>query len=263
MSERQLEKLHHPTAPKHHWFERNLASGNLDYFLENFKNIIAQVQGNTHTIILSSEGIYNSWWDFSDESKKILSQLGVLFDLQVWVWFREPLEFIESYYKQCIRNPEVLGNPCYGKDLSLPQMLDIKWFSQHLDYHGFVQDCCAVFGEASIVVFRFETEVDIVQKVLTMLGLARQHDNPTLIQNQSLNNHSVSLLRVINQLGLSAKDKEKLMPHIKGINQVLSGYNQALLIDSESEQRIMQLYRPLSVFDFPDVNFDRSPSCKK
>jgi hypothetical protein len=100
-----LEKLQNTSAPKHQWFEKNLES-----FLENFKNIISQVQKNTHTIILSSEGIYNDWWDFPDESKKILSELSNLFDIEIWVWFREPLLFIESYYKQCMMWIHYLGH---------------------------------------------------------------------------------------------------------------------------------------------------------
>ncbi|MDQ6962738.1 MAG: hypothetical protein Q9M28_09480, partial [Mariprofundaceae bacterium] len=90
----------------------------MESFLENVKNIISQVKDDTHTIILSSEGIYNYWWDFPDESKDILTTLHHHFDVEIWVWFREPLAFIESYYKQCIRNPQVKSNPCYGKDLS-------------------------------------------------------------------------------------------------------------------------------------------------
>ena len=49
-----LEKLQNPTAPKHQWFEKNLVTTHLRYFLENFKNIIAQVSPDTHSIILSS-----------------------------------------------------------------------------------------------------------------------------------------------------------------------------------------------------------------
>jgi len=58
-----LDKVQNPTAPKHHWFEKNLVSSHVEFFVENFKNIISQIQENTHTIILSSEGIYNYWWD--------------------------------------------------------------------------------------------------------------------------------------------------------------------------------------------------------
>jgi hypothetical protein len=90
-----LEKLQNSSAPKHQWFEKNLVTINVESFLENFKNIISQVTKDTHTIILSSEGIYNYWWDFPDESKAFLSELGKLFDVNIWVWFREPLAFIE------------------------------------------------------------------------------------------------------------------------------------------------------------------------
>ncbi|MFT6723729.1 MAG: hypothetical protein ACJARN_000580, partial [Arenicella sp.] len=121
-----LEKVQNPTAPKHQWLEKNLVTTHLQHLLENFDNIISQVKNDTHTIILSSEGIYNYWWDFPDQSKSILSELAKLFDIEIWVWFRQPLAFIESYYKQCIRNPQIASNGCYGKDLSFAEMLDIE-----------------------------------------------------------------------------------------------------------------------------------------
>jgi hypothetical protein len=58
----------------------------------------------------------------------MLRELSKRFDIEIWVWFREPLAFIESYYKQCIRNPQVENTPCYGKNLSFAEMLDIDWF---------------------------------------------------------------------------------------------------------------------------------------
>ena len=48
-----LQKLQNSSAPRHQWFEKNLVVTHLDYFLENFKNIISQVSVDTHTIILS------------------------------------------------------------------------------------------------------------------------------------------------------------------------------------------------------------------
>ena len=39
-----LGKLQNPTAPKHQWFEKNLATAHFEHFLENFKNIISQVK---------------------------------------------------------------------------------------------------------------------------------------------------------------------------------------------------------------------------
>ena len=238
-----IEKLQNSSAPKHQWFEKNLVTTHLGNFLENFKNIISQVKKDTHTIILSSEGIYNYWWDFPDESKDILCELSKLFDIEVWVWFREPLVFIESYYKQCVRNPQVESNPCYGKDLSFAEMLNIEWFSQHLNYQGFVTECQALFGKNNVSVFKYEG--DVVQEVIQKLGLATPHDNPTPRENKSLNCASIELLRTINHYDIKAKDKELLMPHLKKINGILESYENDTLIDAESRKRVLKVSSPI------------------
>lgn len=238
-----LDKLQNFNAPKHQWFEKNLVTINLESFLENFKNIISQVKKDTHTIILSSEGIYNYWWDFPDASKNILRELGKRFDTQIWVWFREPLVFIESYYKQCIRNPQIESNPCYGKDLPFAEMLDIEWFSQHLNYQGFVSECQTLFGKNNVSVFKYEG--DVVQEVIQKLGLETPHDNPTPRQNKSLNSASVKLLRTINHYDMKAKDKELLMPHLKEINGILEHYSDDTLIDEASRERVLKLANPI------------------
>ena len=238
-----LDKLHSPTAPKHQWFEKNLVTAHLKHLLENFKNIISQVKKDTHTIILSSEGIYNYWWDFPDESKAILGELSKLFDTEIWVWFREPLGFIESYYKQCIRNPQIENNPCYGKDLSFAEMLDIEWFSQHLNYQGFVDECQTLFGKKNVSVFKYEA--DVVQEVMQKLGLATAHDNPPPRLNKSLNSLSIALLRTINQYDIKAKDKALLIPHLKKINEVFESYANDTLIDKESRKRVLKLSSPI------------------
>jgi hypothetical protein len=238
-----LKKSNNPTAPKHQWFEKNLVTNHEENFLENFKNIIFQIKDNTHTIILSSEGIYNYWWDFPIESKALLSKLNLLFDIKIWVWFREPLAFIESYYKQCIRNPQVQSNPCYGKDLSFAEMLDIDWFAQHLNYQSFVSECKSIFGENNILVFEYKG--DVVQHVAKMLGLAGLHDNPTPRQNKSLNSASVTLLRTLNHYNIKAKDKELLIPHIKQINEVIEPYVVDTLIDEKTKKRVLILAKPV------------------
>jgi len=238
-----LQRLKNPSAPKHQWLEKNLQTTHLEHLLENFKNIISQVKIDTHTIILSSEGVYNHWWDFPEQSKVVLSELVELFDLQLWVWFREPLEFIERYYKQCIRNPQLVGNPCYGKDLSFGQMLDIEWFSQHLNYQGFVSECQALFGKTKVSIFKYEG--DVVQQVSEMLGLATPHDNPTLRKNRSLNNASISLLRALNRYDIKAKDKQILMPHIRSINEVLNSYENEPIIDAELKDRVLEISKPI------------------
>lgn len=238
-----LDKLQNTSAPKHQWFEKNLVTTNLESFSENFNNIISQVKSDTHTVILSSEGIYNYWWDFPDQSKSILYELSKLFDIKIWVWFRDPVTFIESYYKQCIRNPQIENNPCYGKDLSFAQMLNIDWFSQHLNYQGFVTECQVLFGENNV--FAFEYKGDVVEELIHKLGLTTPHDNPTPRKNKSLNSASIKLLRKINSYNIKAKDKERLMHHLKEINTILDSHANDTLIDAKTRKKIMKISSPI------------------
>jgi hypothetical protein len=238
-----IDRIKNPHAPKHQWVEKNLVTTHIDYFLENFKNIVAQITEDTHTIILSSEGIYNYWWDFPEASTALLSELRHHFDTEIWVWFREPLAFIEDFYKQCMRNPRVESNPCYGRDLSFSDMLDIKWFSQHLDYQGFVNDCQALFGEDKVLAFKYEG--DVVQALKQKLGVATPHDNSTPRLNNSLDTTAIALLRVINNYDVSAKDKHLLMPYLRKISEVTENYATAPLIDVESSKRVLDMAKPV------------------
>ncbi|NOQ17364.1 MAG: sulfotransferase family protein, partial [Methyloprofundus sp.] len=143
----------------------------------------------------------------------------------------------------CIRNPQVESNPCYGKDLSFAEMLNIEWFSQHLNYQGFVTECQALFGKNNVSVFKYEG--DVVQEVIQKLGLATPHDNPTPRQNKSLNSASIKLLRTINHYDIKAKDKELLMPHLKEINGIIESYANDTLIDEGSRKRVLKLSSPI------------------
>ncbi len=239
-------RSHNSDAPKHQWFEKNLVRTHPQNLLDNFKNILSDVDEDTHTILLSSEGIYNHWWDFPEESKSLLNELNKLFDVNIWVWFREPVSFAESFYKQCMRNPVVEAIPCYGKDLSFAEVLDDSWFSQHLDYLGFVNDCDELFGKDSVTVFEYQQ--DTVKTVSRLLGLSTPHDNPTPRKNTSMNSITTELYRVVNRLQLPAKEKEKLVPHLHELNTALKPLvdrniesSIASLVDKESRNKINQI----------------------
>jgi len=235
-------RFHNPNAPKHQWFERNLVSANAENLLNNFSDILNHVEEHTHTILLSSEGVYNNWWDFPEESKALLFELNSLFDVEVWAWFRDPLAFAESFYKQCMRNPQVDNISCYGKDLSFAEVLDDPWFSQRLDYIGFVNECDALFGKESVILF--ECQKDTVATVIQRLGLTTPHDNPTPRKNTSMNSITAELYRVLNRLPLSAIEKEKLVPHLNELNATLTSYSdreENPVIDAESRKKINKM----------------------
>ncbi len=235
-------RFHNPNAPKHQWFERNLVSGNAESLVDNFTDIINHVEEHTHTILLSSEGIYNHWWDFSQESKALLLELNNLFNVEIWAWFRDPLVFAESFYKQCLRNPQVDHISCYGRDLSFAEVLADPWFSRHLDYMDFVNECDDLFCKESVSVFNCQT--DTVKTVINRLGLTTPHDNPTPRKNNCMNTVTAELYRVINRLPLTAKEKEKIVPSINELDAALTPYSSRendSLIDDESRERIINM----------------------
>ena len=235
-------RFHNPNAPKHQWFERNLVSGNIESLVENFEDILNHVEEHTHTILLSSEGIYNHWWDFPEASKALLFELSSLFDVEIWAWFREPVAFAESFYKQCMRNPQVDHIACYGRDLSFAEVLEDPWFSQHLDYIGFVNECDELFGKESVKLF--ECKTDTVKTLIQRLGLATPHDNPTPRKNNCMNSVTSELYRVINRLPLAAKEKEKLVPFLNELDVALTPYKDRgdnPLVDDESRDKINKM----------------------
>jgi len=235
-------RFHNPDAPKHQWFERNLMTANTESLLDNFKDVLNHVEEHTHTILLSSEGIYNNWWDFPSESKALLFELNQFFDVEIWAWFKEPLAFAESFYKQCMRNPQVDHIRCYGRDLSFSEVLADPWFIQHLDYMGFINECDALFGKDSVHVF--DAQKDTVKAVIELLGLTTPNDNPTPRKNNCMNATTPELYRVINRLQLSAKEKENLVPHLNALDTVLAPYSDReniSFIDDESREKISKL----------------------
>jgi len=235
-------RFHNPDAPKHQWFERNLMTANTESLLDNFKDILNHVEEHTHTILLSSEGIYNNWWDFPQESKAILFELNKLFDIEIWAWFKEPLAFAESFYKQCMRNPRVDHISCYGRDLSFAEVLADPWFSLRLDYIGFANECDELFGKDSVRIF--DAQKDTVATVIALLGLTTPNDNPTPRKNNSISLTTSELYRVINRLQLSAKEKENLVPYLSELDATLAPYSDReniSLIDDESREIIKSM----------------------
>jgi len=235
-------RFHNPDAPMHQWFERNLLSGNVESLVDNFKDILNHVEEHTHTILLSSEGIYSHWRDFPEESKALLFELNDLFEVEIWAWFRDPLGFAESFYKQCMRNPQLENIGCYGRDLSFSEVLKDPWFCRHLGYIDFINECDELFGRESVIVFEYQK--DTVATVSQRLGLTTPHDNPTPRKNTSMNTVTTELYRVLNRLHLSAKEKEKLVPFLNELDVALTPYSDREnkpLIDDESRDKIIKM----------------------
>lgn len=210
-----------------------------DELLSNIKKVMNDVDNNTHTIFLLTEGIFNHWWDFPKESKSLLAGLTNCFDVEIWVWLRDPLSFAESYYKQNLKNPQIPNINCYGRDVSVLEMTKNKCFMRHFDYLGFLYECEELFGKNNVKAFEYDG--DIIDSVCSKLDLSIQVNQATPRKNTGLSAATTNLLRIINRYPLSPADKQQILPHINKLNEILSIYSSESLIDEECRNKILEI----------------------
>lgn len=96
----------------------------------------------------------------------MLRFLASTFKLEVLICFRDVVDFAASFYLQNIRNPPI--HPCYGRDLSLGEMLEDEWFRKHLDYVGFLMEVRHALGDVKIRTFSYSDTV--MSEILDYLG---------------------------------------------------------------------------------------------
>lgn len=203
--------------PKHQELLNSLKQASEESIIKVFDETLGNPADNIHTIILSTEGLYNHWHDIDQYNKYLFSRLCILFDLQLWVWFREPVEYCQSFYPQVIANPQSStdANSVFGKDISFEEMLNSDWFMRHQDNYGFIQEAVSVFGENNIRAFIYGN--DTVNEFLNSLKIkniaAKSHR-----RNKSLSLVEIHLLKVINRLNLDSVQKSSSIEKIKNLD---------------------------------------------
>ena len=232
-------------APKHQWMVSALMTKNYRMFLDKLKKGLEEARSDTHTVILSTEGIYNHWHDYSSESKAFLVLLSKYFNMHIWVWFRNPASFAKSLYHQYMKNQRLPSVKCYGHNMTFDEMLEDEWFIKHLDYTGFLLECGEMFGEENISSFILDG--DIIKMVSHKLGL---HIDSKVVErkNISLTCASVEILKIINNYPLPGAQKNKAVESLYEIDTLLKSYTQedkSCNTSSESIHRLFALQHPI------------------
>ena len=228
------------TKPKHQWLVADLMADDDAAFFEHLGAAIAEASSGVHTLILSTEGLFHHWWDFSSTGRAALATLKRSFRVELWVWFRDPVEFFVSNYIQMLKNPR---SPvvCYGQDWSTATMLDDPWFVRRLDYAGFVDEAGAVLGEDAVraFVYRGRTVADF----LAAAGLA-DIDIPEPREHSTLGQIGVDLLRVLNGRELSSEAKMAAVNAISRLDAELGACSEAFQLDAATIARVRTLAQP-------------------
>ena len=226
-----------PVHKKHQFLVGPLLSGDGAALTAALDDALRSAPPQTRTIVLSTEGLFQHWWDFAAESKAMLRRLAVVFDLEVWVCFREPVTFALTQYAQLVRNPRVFA-PAYGLDADLETMLDNEWFARRLDYLGFVYDLEELIGASRVRRFRYAP--DVVARIVTALELPVPPAAAELV-NPSLRQPGVDLMRIVNRYALPPEQQDAAAALVLRLDELLGDAAEPLRAGPETTRRIRQL----------------------
>jgi hypothetical protein len=224
--------------PKHRWVLEALMAQDERPLEWKLQEILSDCPADAHTLILSDEALYGDWPHVSSAGRAALAALTRRFDVQLWVWFREPLSYVRSQYVQMLKNPRgpAAGN---GEALPIDVAVQLPWFVSRLDYIGFVRGVEAVLGEGQVRPFLYDGYT--VKAFLDAAGLADLYfGRPT--ENVTPGWAGVSLLKALNRLPLTPEAKSK-MTRLVGRLDALVGAK-PLALSARTTARIVELSAP-------------------
>lgn len=225
--------------PKHQQLNSLLRRGDPLAFAKYVEDALADMPDSAHTIVMTTEGIFNHWWDYGAESKGVLRTLAALFDFELCAWFREPDEFATALYAQYLRNPrresESMGN-VYGRDIDFTQAMADRWFRDHLDYLGFYREAQALFGASRVTAFPFADDtVGTFTQHYNLAGIPAQAER----RNTSLGHAGVDLIRIANRYALDDAEQARVADLVRDIDSII-GERSATFHLKDQERELVQ-----------------------
>ena len=229
-------------APKHQQLADGLRSGDATAFREYIEEALCDLPEVTHTIILTTEGIFNHWWDYTPKAKGLLRELAARFDFELCVWFREPEAFTAALYVQCIKNGRAEGvmKNVYGQAIGCLEALKDPWFVRHLDYTGFFHEARHLFGADRVKAFVYTG--DTVRDFKAHYGIGALPHAPQR-HNATLNSLAVHLLRALNRAALKPERRARGVALIEAMDRVAGGWTGKFRLTDRERRIVDQLAR--------------------
>ena len=225
-----------PDDPKHQAVNNLLRGGDERAFVAYLEDALRTMPDNTHTVLLSTEGIFNHWWDYGQRSKGLLRQLAALFDFELCVWFRPPAHFLAALYVQYVANPKTTDTPrnVHGQDIEFGTAMDDPWFRRHVDYLGFCLEARLLFGRNRVRTFLFGG--DTVQTFIDHYGLPLAADRRW--SNTSLRRAGVEMLRIANRFPLDGEDQREVVDLVRQIDGIIGAKSTRFGLNENEGNRV-------------------------
>ena len=233
----------HTHEPKHQQLVGLLRKGEDDGFRRYIEDALRDMPDDAHSIIFTTEGIFNHWWDFPPRAKGWLRQLAALFDFELCVWFREPESFTASLYVQYLKNgpvDDVMRN-VYGRDVSFTDALGDEWFRRHLDYLGFYYEARILFGAGSVKAFL--STRDTIQTFAAHCGIESLPNPDPKRQNATPGAVAVRMLRATNRAALKRPKRLRRIAFIEKLDQTVGGWTGRFGLNERERRLVGQFAR--------------------
>ena len=163
--------------------------------------------------------------------------------IEMVVFFREPLSFLDSLYRQYLKNPKLPSISPYGKDLSFAQMYEIPWFHQHLDYLGFIQECRQLFGQKGIHPVKFDKSTNIEGEFCKILKIPTDRMERLDRKNRAQSSGTVEILRIVNRYDLTITEKQQALNILHQLDSLLSKHSEKINYAATLHEKIMNKMR--------------------
>lgn len=228
---------------KHQWMVNLLMAGDIEGFRRNVHAVADEVlAARASRVVLSTEGLFLHWSDFTSEARGEIAAIAALFDVTVWTVFREPVSFATSLYSQVLKNPPSPHlTSCYATTMSFIDAVRDPWFATRLDYGCFIKAIEHVFGDNSLIATQYEA-ADVVAQARALLGIDEATMPGVPSRNQGLQALGAELLRKLNATPLEPAERQRLVDAVVAIDAVL-GRGEPLVASDEVRQTVEQWSR--------------------
>ena len=113
-----------------------------------------------HTVVLTVDGLYTYWRDFTPRAKGWLRYLPEIFDFEMCAWLQEPVAFVTSLYLRYLTNPQMQGpqTNVHGRGIDFNEAMQDDWFLGQLDFLGFYYETQDLFGQERVTPFSYSDD---------------------------------------------------------------------------------------------------------
>jgi hypothetical protein len=202
------------------------------------------VRNETETLVLSTEGLTNHFYDFPSAALKAFREAVSLYNVFVFMVVRNKGAWTKSYYKQAVINPPIVEYN-YATPLSYSEFSQLSRVQRLAEHSKLRTDIATAFAAHEVIVANYEE--DWMETFLDCLGIADMHEFTRLEKkNISVSDDLVEIIRQINAMGLPSEKRAGILAAIANCFQTKHGVLKSYRFVQAPDHRVFESLRALN-----------------